>query len=141
MRFLKLTEPSTTKVVARSLIIGRKMKIAKIIHMATRAPKSAGSFFAIELLVCANLVFDTVSPPSILRKTEEVRCYYYRVPLHIRPGNGSTLLLDYFFNPFFNESCPIVTLPLCLGFDQLHLRHIKGWVGNHNICSGGDVVD
>jgi hypothetical protein len=69
-------EPSTTKVVARSLKIGRKIKIAKIIHIATRAPNSAGSLFAIELLVCGNLLVDTLSPPRISGKAEEALCTY-----------------------------------------------------------------
>lgn len=69
-RFAKLTEPSTTNVVARSLMIGRKIKIAKIIHMATRVPKSTGSLFAIELFVRGNLVVDTLVLLIILQRVK-----------------------------------------------------------------------
>lgn len=64
IKFVKLMEPSTTNVVDNSLIIGKNIKIAKIIQMATRVPNSTGSLFAIDLLVCSTLVVDTIHPPT-----------------------------------------------------------------------------
>ena len=58
IKFVKLMEPSTTNVVDNSLIIGKNIKIAKIIQMATRVPNNTGSLFAIDLLVCSTLVVE-----------------------------------------------------------------------------------
>jgi len=71
-RFAILKEPLTTKVVNRSLIIGKNMNIAKLIQIATRAPKSAGSLFAIDLFVGGNIEVATRRPPRISRKMKEV---------------------------------------------------------------------